>query len=403
MTLTSFAPEATHEFAASIVGPEHANVLGPRCSAAPADAQQAAEVLRFADEHGLAVGVEGAGSKLGWINPGRTDLRVLTHRMSTMREHTWQDMTCTVEAGCTWQAMQTALAEHGQHVALDPLLPEKATVGGVVAANDSGALRLRYGGLRDLVIGMTLVLADGTIARSGGKVVKNVAGYDLPKLLCGSFGTLALITEVTFRLHSIARHTASLTVTAATAEPLGKLLLLLLDSQFSIQSMQLRTDAAGFALDIRVAARPEVLSSQQDGLASVAESMGLVAQASSARVWAAREELFAPSAFVFKATMLPTEIVAAAQAIQELGGNAVVQAVGILTGSLPSFSFPHRLADLRARLEAAGGSLTVLQAPSETDFDRWGTLPGSLPLIRAVKQQFDPHGILNPGRFLGKI
>jgi glycolate oxidase FAD binding subunit len=208
MTINSLAPEATHEFAASIVGPEHAKVIGECCSAVPADAQQASEILRFANENGLAVNVEGSGSKLGWINPGRTDLRVLTHRMSTMREHPWQDMTCTVEAGCAWQAMQTALAEHGQHVALDPLWPARATVGGVVAANDSGALRLRYGGLRDLVIGMTLVLADGTIARSGGKVVKNVAGYDLPKLLCGSFGTLALITEVTFRLHSIARQTA---------------------------------------------------------------------------------------------------------------------------------------------------------------------------------------------------
>lgn len=403
MTLTSLVPAATHEFAASIVGSEHASVAGPCCSAAPADAQQASEVLRFADQNGLAVCLEGSGSKLGWINPGRTDLRVLTSRMNTLREHTWQDMTCTVEAGCPWQAMQTALAEHGQHVALDPLWPERATVGGVVAANDSGTLRLRYGGLRDLVIGMTLVLADGTIARSGGKVVKNVAGYDLPKLLCGSFGTLALITEVTFRLHSIARRTASLTVTAATAEPLGNLLLLLLDSQFSILSMQLRTDAAAFALDIRIAALPEVLSNQQDGLASVAESIGLRAEASRAQVWAAREQLLSPSAFMFKATMLPTEIAAAAQAVRYLGGCAVIQAAGILTGSLPESSSPHRLADLRARLEAAGGSLTLLHAPAETDFDRWGTLPGCLPLMRAVKQQFDPHGVLNPGRFLGKI
>jgi len=401
MTITS--PTATHEFAASIVGAEHAKILDECCSAAPADAQQASEMLRFANENGLAVNVEGSGSKLGWINAGRMDLRVLTHRMSTMREHTWQDMTCTVEAGCTWLAMQTALAEHGQHVALDPLWPERATVGGVVAANDSGALRLRYGGLRDLVIGMTLVLADGTIARSGGKVVKNVAGYDLPKLLCGSFGTLALITEVTFRLHSIARQTASLTVTAATADPLGKLLLVLLDSQLNIQSMQLRTDVAGFALDVRVAAHPAVLSSQQDGLAGVAESMGLRAEASAGQEWAAREQIFAPSAFVFKATMLPTEIAAAAQAILDLGGSTVVQATGILMGNLPGFSSPHRLASLRARLEAVGGSLTVLQAPSKTDFDRWGTLPGSLPLMRAVKQQFDPHGILNPGRFLGEI
>ena len=113
--------------------------------------------------------------------------------MNALREHAWQDMTCTVEAGCTWAAMQAELARHGQMVALDPLWPERATVGGIVATNDSGALRLKYGGLRDLIIGMTVVLADGTIAKSGGKVVKNVAGYDLHKLMTGSFGTLGVI------------------------------------------------------------------------------------------------------------------------------------------------------------------------------------------------------------------
>ncbi len=401
--MTIASPTATHEFAASIVGAEHATIIDECCCAAPADAQQASEMLRFADANGLAVSAEGSGSKLGWINAGRSNLRVLTQRMTSMREHTWQDMTCTVEAGCAWQTMQRALAEHGQHVALDPLWPERSTVGGVIAANDSGALRLRYGGLRDLVLGMTLVLADGTIARSGGKVVKNVAGYDLPKLLCGSFGTLALITEVTFRLHSIAPGTASHTVMSATAGPLGMLLLALLDSQLSIQSMQLRTDAAGFALDVRLAAHREVLSSQHDGLAGLAESLGLDAEASTEQNWGAREQLFAASAFVFKATMQPTEIAASVQAIHDLGGNAVAQATGILTGSLPGPGSALALSGLRAQLEAAGGSLTVLAAPPETDFDRWGTLPNSLPVMLAVKRQFDPHGTLNPERFVGKI
>jgi glycolate oxidase FAD binding subunit len=99
--------------------------------------------------------------------------------------------------------MQQSLAKHGQFVALDPLSPDRATIGGIAATNDSGSLRLRYGSLRDLIIGMTIVLADGTIARSGGKVVKNVAGYDLHKLMIGAFGTLGIITEITFHLHSI--------------------------------------------------------------------------------------------------------------------------------------------------------------------------------------------------------
>ena len=147
------------------------------------------------------------------------------HRLNALQEHTWQDMTCSVEAGCTWASLQSALAQHGQFVALDPLWPEQATVGGIVATNDSGALRLKYGGLRDLVIGMTIVLADGTIAKTGGKVVKNVAGYDLHKLMIGAFGTLGVVTSVNFRLHSTPQCAQSFSVLAANAEPLGKLML----------------------------------------------------------------------------------------------------------------------------------------------------------------------------------
>ena len=136
-------------------------------------------------------------------------------RLAALREHTWQDLTCTVEAGCTWSSLQSGLAQHAQQVALDPLWPERATIGGAIATNDSGSLRLRYGSLRDLVIGMTIVLADGTIAKTGGKVVKNVAGYDLHKLMIGAFGTLGVVTEVTFRLHAIPKHTETLTFGAA--------------------------------------------------------------------------------------------------------------------------------------------------------------------------------------------
>ena len=110
-------------------------------------------------------------------------------------EHAWADLTVTVEAGCTIAELQRTLAQHGQRLAMDPLWPERATIGGILATNDSGALRLGYGSLRDLIIGITLALADGTVASSGGKVVKNVAGYDLPKLATGSLGTLGVITQ----------------------------------------------------------------------------------------------------------------------------------------------------------------------------------------------------------------
>ncbi len=160
--------------------------LGEAIAVAPANSEEVAAVLRLAQENHLAVVPYGGGTKQGWGYPVAPALVLEMHRLNMLREHTWQDMTCTVEAGCTWSAMQSGLAQHGQYVALDPLWPERATVGGIVATNDSGALRLRYGGLRDLVIGMTIVLADGTIAHTGGKVVKNVAGYDLHKLMIGA-------------------------------------------------------------------------------------------------------------------------------------------------------------------------------------------------------------------------
>jgi glycolate oxidase FAD binding subunit len=131
--------------------------------------------------------------------------------------------------------------------------------------------------------------------------------------------------------------------------------------------------------------------------------MGLRAEPSAQDVWSSREQLFTNSALVFKATMLPTEIAPMMQAIHDLGGSAVAQATGILTGSFASASSLQRHVALRTQLEAANRSLTFLHVPAETAFDRWGKLPDTLPLMRAVKQHFDPRGILNPGRFLGNI
>jgi len=162
----------------------------------PQSGEEAAEILRCANEDGAAVIPRGGGTKSDWGNPpARTDVMLSTARLNRVIEHAWADLTVTVEAGCTIAELQRTLARHGQRLAVDPLWPEKATVGGVLSANDSGVLRLRYGGLRDLVIGVKLALTDGTVAQSGGKVVKNVAGYDLSKLVTGAFGTAITFSE----------------------------------------------------------------------------------------------------------------------------------------------------------------------------------------------------------------
>ena len=401
MTGASTNTQASTAPLAAITGPEHLRTLGSAIAVAPANSEEVAAILRFAHENHCTVVPCGGGTKQGWGYPVVPAVVLQTHRLNALREHTWQDMTCTVEAGCPWASMQSALAQHGQYVALDPLWPERATVGGIVATNDSGALRLKYGGLRDLIIGMTVVLADGTVAHTGGKVVKNVAGYDLHKLMIGAFGTLGVITSVNFRLHSIPRCTQSFTFSTPTAEPLGEWMLKLLHEQLSTLSIQLRGTAEGFHLDIQLASLPEVLRAQADLLQSLARIEGLSGRGADAAVWDARQQQFAPD-LVSKATMLPSEIAPFAERVRGLGGESVTQATGIMIAGFPAAAAEH-LPQLRRALEEASGSLVVLKQPAERKIDCWGTAPDSLPLMREIKRRFDPQGILNPGRFLGGI
>jgi glycolate oxidase FAD binding subunit len=386
---------------AAITGSEHLRMEGSALAVAPAHSEEIAAVLRLAQENHLAVVCRGGGTKQGWGYAVKPALVLEMHRLNALREHTWQDMTCTVEAGCTWSAMQSGLAQHGQHVALDPLWPDRATVGGVVATNDSGALRLRYGGLRDLIIGMTIVLADGTIAHTGGKVVKNVAGYDLHKLMIGAFGTLGVITSANFRLHSVPQCTQSLSVTSPAAEPLGRLMLKLLHAQVSTVAIQLRGTAGGFNLDIQLASLAEVLHTQAAAVEEMAQSEELSSRGAGDEVWDARQARLAGD-IVCKGTMLPAEVARFVERVRRLGGESVTQGTGIMIAGFPA-SAAAGLLLLRREMEEAGGSLMVLKQPAETKIDCWGMLPDSFPLMREIKRRFDPQGILNPGRFIGQI
>jgi glycolate oxidase FAD binding subunit len=388
---------------AAISGPEHLRVDEDTFSIAPANTEEIAAVLRYANRNSIAIAPWGGGTKQNWGSPIRPSLILHTHRLDTVREHTWQDMTCIVQAGCVWSGMQASLAEHGQFVALDPLWPDRATIGGIAAANDSGSLRLRYGSLRDLIIGMTIVLADGTIARSGGKVVKNVAGYDLHKLMTGAFGTLGVITEINFRLHSIPRHVQSFSISSVDVEALSQLLMKILDSHLSTQSLQLRSNLSGFALDVRLSTLPEVIRDQASSLSKLAQSVQLEASDSDSHVWNARQEHFDQAEyFVVKATMLPSDISRIAATIHTLGGTSVTQAMGIMTASIPAAA-SSQLKPLREKLESIGGSLTVLHHPANA-IPVASTVPSdTLPLMRELKHRFDPNRILNPGRFPGGI
>ena len=352
----------------------------------PADEGETAAILRSANETGQAVIPTGGGTKLDWGNPPRkADVLLSLRRHNRVIEHAWADLTVTVEAGCTIAELQRTLAEHGQHLAIDPLWPERATVGGILSTNDSGALRLGYGSLRDLIIGITLVLADGTIAKSGGQVVKNVAGYDLPKLATGGLGTLGVITRAVFRLHPLPRNTKTLTTAVDDADAMQRVVSSILGAQLVPAAVQIRNDARNGNVDILLEGTLDGIAAQESAIAK----FGAVREGSPA-VWNAREELWGDKPIV-KFTTLPSRISVASA----LFSRFVIQATGIGFAQ-----FDGDLATLRAAIERDGGSLVIL-GPSK--LDAWGSPGDALPLMRAVKAQFDPKATLNPGRFVGGI
>ncbi len=429
IALSALAPERLLVPVASIVGPDHAMLRDGTVVVAPGDVGQVAEVLRFAQSNRLVVTPAGGGTKSDqksgggsgrgsdWGNPVAAAIQLSIRRMARVREHAWQDMTCTVEAGCTWAEMQSALANHGQMVALDPLWPERATVGGIIATNDSGALRIQFGGLRDLIIGMTFVLADGTIAKSGGKVVKNVAGYDLHKLLTGSFGTLGVIAEVNFRLHPVERFVQTWSVAARDADAadpasFAEPLFALMDSQMTPSGVQLRIFGRECGLDIRIAAPRECAAEYEARVRSIFS--GFAVNASNDAAWEARPQIFDSNyEIILKASVIAGEVCSVASELRKRADAEgvelalVCQANGLMTLGLNSGHDPavRFIEHLRTRLGKCGGSAVALRIPDamRKEVDVWGPQSDALPLMREIKRRFDPGRILNPGRFVGNI
>jgi glycolate oxidase FAD binding subunit len=388
----------------------------PRLVLKPANEQQLAAVLRLANDRSLAAVPRGGGTKLSWGNPpSRADVILSTAGLDKIIEHPWADLTVSVEAGCTIQKLQSALAQHGQRLALDPLWPAHATIGGVLATNDSGALRLRFGALRDLIIGVTLALPDGTLASSGGKVVKNVAGYDLPKLVTGALGTLAVITRAVFRLHPLPRNAKSLSISGCNLDEMQQLVLAVQDSKLAHTALQVRiAEDREPVVDILFEGTEAGIAAQESRLRELARPSPTTDAPST--VWAASQELWSSrgpaSAAVAKITALPASIACAIEFLQRTTNShkakwkLTLQATGI--GWLRLEAAPQNLhavlSDLRFALERDGGSLALFGHPASMPcLDAWGKPGDALPLMRAVKNQFDPKNTLNPGRFVAGI
>jgi glycolate dehydrogenase FAD-binding subunit len=385
-----------------------------RFVAEPENEHQLASLLAAANEAGVAVIPRGGGTKLDRGNPPqRAEVILSTAKLNRILEHVWADLTVTVEAGCKLQALQNALAQHGQRLACDCLWPEHATVGGVLSTNDSGALRLRFGALRDLVIGVTLALADGTLASSGGKVVKNVAGYDLPKLATGAFGTLGVITRAVFRLHPLPRNAKSFSFATGNFSAMQQQLLTIQDSKLAHTALQVRCSSdVQPRSDILFEATQMGINAQESQLRKLLGSASL--EQCSETVWNARQELWTSTNdnAIVKISVLPAEIAKIVDnfekitAPQTLRWQMVAQATGICTLRLQGASdqLSGTIEKLRVEVEGNGGSLVILRRPKELDWlDAWGNIGDAAGLMRAVKQQLDPNSTLNPHRFVAGI
>jgi glycolate oxidase FAD binding subunit len=385
----------------------------PAFGARPGSTEQAAAVMRMAAEHELAVVPRGRGSRLSWgIPAARCDLTVDMSRMAAVVEHSHGDLVARVQAGALMKDVQATLAQAGQEIALD--VPGDATVGGVIGSALAGPRRLRYGTPRDLLIGITIVRADGTIAKSGGKVVKNVAGYDLGKLFAGSAGTLGLITEAIFRLHPLPAARAYVTAEYVAVSVACDAVAAAANSPLVASAVELARAEPGGPIRVGV-----LIEGSAQGVAArsarVRDLLGTGAVAAEPPRWwpsspdaRSGETLVQVSFWVSALGRVLDALDAAAAAAGVAPVTAGSAGAGVLhvrlgaeaeAGAAAGF-----VAALRASLAAERGEVTVLAAPAsvrEALAERGGMYPAlpALALMRSVKNQFDPGHRLAPGRF----
>ncbi|NHN54216.1 FAD-binding oxidoreductase [Calidifontibacter sp. DB0510] len=370
----------------------------PSVVACPTTEDEVSEVLAAAAADRLTVTVRGAGSKLSWgMPPASCDLVLDLSELDEVIEHQPGDLIVSARAGTPLSRVQQVVAEHGQRLAIDELVPG-TTVGGLIATNLSGPLRMAAGGVRDLVIGVTVARADGALARSGGKVVKNVAGYDMAKLIIGSFGTLAVVTQAYFRLHPIPAAQQWLTIEAPSAGEAADLLAKAVHSQGVPSAVEISA-APGQPATVAV-----LLAGTERGVEArigrIRELLGPSCQP--ADLGAAR---LPEGGIRLKLTSKLSAVAEVTQAAVDLGFSVRGSAgAGILHAAADNIDLPHALARLREATAAAGGAAVVLDAPTDLKrtVDVWGPV-GGLEIMRRVKDQFDPDHRLSPGRFVGGI
>ena len=382
----------------------------PRLVAEPATADRLIATLGWAADLGLSVRVRGGGTKLQWGAVARPfDLLLSTARLNAVVEHRHGDLTATVEAGAPLAGVNAALARHAQRLPLDPPWPARAPIGGIVATNDSGPARHHHGAPRDLIIGCSIVLADGRAAKSGGIVVKNVAGYDLARLMTGSFGSLAVITSATFKLAPVASSSRTVSIALKALEDAARVIARLADAPLTPSALELECPPA--RLHVRFESVEAAVIQQATEVARLAGDGGHTATIegeAEARMWADYAGGWDRPGTLIKLATRPTELVPTLVRLRDAcqrrdvvmaaAGRAALGVVEVwLEGSVAAQA--RVIEQLRESLPPGEGSAIVRQAEPELRrlVDPWGRIGDALPIMRRIKAQLDPDGRLNPG------
>jgi glycolate oxidase FAD binding subunit len=390
----------------------------PRWIVEPASAEALAEVLAWASAERVSTVLRGGGTKLGWGRiPNEIDLVVSTRQLNRVLTHAYGDLTVTVQAGAPVLDVNRELRRHAQWLPID-VVSDSATIGGAIATNDSGPLRQRHGTPRDLLIGVQLATTDGRIVKAGGQVVKNVAGYDLGKLVSGSFGGLAAIVSATFKLAPIPSASATLAASFETPGELAQTAAAIGGSQLEPSGLEVhalfgsgRERANGFRLLIQFASAQPAVDAQIDQVRRLLDA-GAVDQIigdSERDAWNVHTHgLWERDGIIVKASWLPNNLAAVLAMLAEIAGRGIGGAemigraavgAGLIRIDAEPASAIAAIAALRARPEVLG-HVVILRAVSDVKrgVDVWGPAGDRAALVGAVKRAFDPQGILNAGR-----
>jgi glycolate dehydrogenase FAD-binding subunit len=386
----------------------------------PNSVSECSEVLSDCAARRLRIGFIGGGSALQLGNPPeQVEALVLTPGLTRIVEYAPEDQVIVAEAGITLRGLQSLAAEHGQWLGVDAPHGDRATLGGLVAVGAFGPRRVRYGGMRELLLGVTLVRADGALAKSGGKVVKNVAGFDLPKIVCGSLGTLGLIAEVSLRLHPLPEASATLCVREASAAQVVGAVRALGQAQLEPTSVvALRVGAGTFELGVRFEGFESGVRRDASRFAELGASASChaerLSEGEAAGFWGRHEAARSQAQLRARVTALPTHLQNVESFLAPLYAELAEAdfawyaslGIGFVSGRpRDTTAAISALSVARAGAVQGGGSLVVEAAPPElrAGFDAWGPLPSGFAIMSGLKQRFDPERRLNAGRFLGGI